>query len=80
MNSKLIISLILLSIISSNALASKFTLHWTGKVPTIDCVSNPVSNQFKFNQLGAKCKNELKIIEQKKRGTSQAKSMVFFNL
>lgn len=70
----------LLSIISSDALASKFTLHWIGKVPSIGCVSNPVSNQLKFKQLDEKCKNELKIIEQKKRSASQAKSIVFFNL
>lgn len=70
---------VLSTIVSFQSAAANVTVRWTGKVPTSDCASNPISNQVAFNSLSERCKLELK---QSKTTTKTKKEnqMVLFDL
>ncbi|WP_060981151.1 hypothetical protein [Vibrio splendidus] len=60
MRSLLVTSTAVLStLISFNSAAANVTVRWTGKVPTSDCASNPLTNQVPFDSLSEHCKLEL---------------------
>ena len=80
MRSLLFISTAVLStLISFHSAATNVTVRWTGKVPTSDCASNPISNQVAFNSLSERCKLELKQSEATTTTKKESK-MVSFDL
>ncbi len=58
MNSYLFVITVLTILFSFDVSASKATVRWVGKVPTLDCASNPVSNQTNVEELKTKCHSE----------------------
>ncbi|MEZ8358238.1 hypothetical protein AB6C56_20660 [Vibrio splendidus] len=69
---------VLATLISFQSAAANVTVRWTGKVPTSDCASNPISNQVAFNSQSERCKVELKLTEI--TNTKTANKMVSFDV
>ncbi|ANP78025.1 MULTISPECIES: hypothetical protein [Vibrio] len=69
---------VLATLISFQSAAANVTVRWTGKVPTSDCASNPISNQVAFNSQSERCKVELKQTEI--TNTKTANKMVSFDV
>ncbi|MCK8086001.1 hypothetical protein OTK49_14765 [Vibrio coralliirubri] len=73
-----ILTAVLSTLISFHSAAANVTLRWTGKVPTSNCASNPISNQVTFNSQSERCKVELKQTEI--TNTKTANKMVSFDV
>lgn len=70
---------VLSTLISFNSLAASVTVRWTGKVPTADCASNPISNQVAFNSQSDRCKIEL-VQDEPTDNTKKTHKMVSFDV
>jgi hypothetical protein len=79
MRSYIVILTLLSTFISFNSSAANITVRWTGKVPTADCISKPMSNQTAFKSLSATCQTELKQ-EYKITNAIKKENMVTFDI
>ncbi|OEF22520.1 hypothetical protein [Aliivibrio logei] len=68
--------LIVLLTTSSLSIAAT-TLTWIGKVPSISCADNPVSNKIELKELQNQCHNDIMI---DKNTNKENKAIAAFNL
>ena len=81
-------SILTITILSMSLLlvgqASAITISWTGKVPSLNCSSNPISNQEKLQDIQKKCATDFQIIpaatKNSNKESKQNKPMIAFNL
>lgn len=79
MRSLLLITAAVSTLISFHSAATNVTVRWTGKVPTSDCITKPVSNAQDLSRLRAKCPNEYQEVTNGLKNEKQ-KAVVSFNI